>query len=152
MSSSKFVAVFTTYNKIYSLIKTSCKMKKATRIVLMLCFIFSGVLCFAYSKAGTVKKGDGTPIEIIEKSSHGTSDRGNSINPILNGHVLTVVFSANYGQVSIEVATTSGITVECLSVLTPNGVQVYIPNTGNYIVTFAFSDGDEYYGEFTVTD
>ncbi len=41
---------------------------------------------------------------------------------------------------------------ECLSVPTPNGLQVYIPNDGNYIVTFTLSNGDVYAGEFTVTD
>ena len=27
-----------------------------------------------------------------------------------------------------------------------------IPNTGDYIVTFTLPNGDEYYGEFTVTN
>jgi hypothetical protein len=35
---------------------------------------------------------------------------------------------------------------------TPNGYQYYIPNTGDYIVTFTLENGDVYYGEFTVTD
>jgi hypothetical protein len=63
-----------------------------------------------------------------------------------------VIFNENLGQVDVEVATTSGVTVQCLSVLTPNGLQVYIPNAGDYIVTFTLSNGDEYYGEFTITD
>ena len=63
-----------------------------------------------------------------------------------------MVFNENIGQVSVEVATMAGASVQCLSVLTPNGLQVYIPNVGNYIVTFTLSNGDEYYGEFTVTD
>ena len=73
-------------------------------------------------------------------------------DPSINGNVLTVVFSESLGQVAIEVSTASGAQVDCLSVLTPNGLQVYIPNSGNYIVTFTLSDGDEYYGEFTITD
>ena len=63
-----------------------------------------------------------------------------------------MVFNENLGQVSVEVATASGALVQCLSVLTPNGLQVYIPNAGNYIVTFTLSNGDVYAGEFTVTD
>ena len=66
--------------------------------------------------------------------------------------MLTVLFDKNLGQVSVEVATFAGVTVDCLSVLTPNGLQFYIPNVGEYIVTFTLSNGDEYYGEFTVTD
>ena len=127
-------------------------MKKATRIVLMLCFILSGAFGFVRSEAGTIEKGEGIPIGVISKILYGGSDRSSSIIPILNGHMLTVVFNESMGQVSVEVATEAGISVECLSVLTPNGVQVYIPNAGDYVVTFTLSNGDEYYGEFTVTD
>ena len=72
--------------------------------------------------------------------------------PSIYDHVLSVVFNDNLGQVTVDVSTTSGAQIDCLSVLTPNGLQVYIPNVGNYIVTFTLSDGDEYYGEFTITD
>ena len=66
--------------------------------------------------------------------------------------MLTVVFTENLGQVAVEVTTALGGNVECLSITTPNGLQIYIPNTGDYIVTFTLPNGDEYYGEFTVTD
>ena len=118
----------------------------------MLCFIFSGAFCLARNEDRMVEV-KGIPIEIKDSTgSISGSDRGNSIIPTLNGHVLTVVFNENIGQVSVEVTTTAGASVQYLSVLTPNGLQVYIPNAGNYIVTFTLSDGDEYYGEFTVTD
>lgn len=78
--------------------------------------------------------------------------RGSSIQASINSHYLTVVFTENLGQVAIEVSTVSGISVEFTSTPTPNGVQCYIPNTGDYIVTFTLTNGDEYYGEFTVTD
>lgn len=125
-------------------------MKKATKLILMLCLILSGAFCFAYGEAGT--KGDGVSIDVIESSSCTGINRGNSIIPTINGHVLSVAFSENMGQVSVEVATAAGASVQCLSVLTPNGLQVYIPNAGNYVVTFTLSNGDVYYGEFTVTD
>jgi hypothetical protein len=127
-------------------------MYKLKEMVLMLCFILSGALCYANGGARMVKEGDGITIDLIEASACSTPSKGNSIIPTLNGHVLTVVFSENLGQVSVEVATISGASVQCLSVLTPNGLQVYIPNAGNYIVTFTLSNGDGYYGEFTVTD
>ena len=38
------------------------------------------------------------------------------------------------------------------STATPNCVIFYITNTGSYIVTFFLPNGDEYYGEFEVTD
>lgn len=98
------------------------------------------------------EEGDGIPIEVKECTGVSGSDKSGSINPTLSGHVLTVVFNENMGQVSVEVSTAAGASVQCLSVLTPNGLQVYIPNAGNYVVTFTLSNGDVYYGEFTVTD
>lgn len=128
-------------------------MYKLKETILMLCFILSGALCYAHGEAGMEKKGDWPQhIVVKEKATHGGLDKSSAITPTLNDHVLTVVFSENLGQVSVEVATAAGATVECLSVLTPNGLQVYVPNAGNYIVTFTLSNGDEYYGEFTVTD
>ena len=128
-------------------------MYKFKEIILMLCFILSGALCYAYGNAISGKeKGEGFTIDVKEKISYGGLDKSSTIIPTLNGHVLTVVFSENLGQVSMEVATAAGAILQSLSVYTPNGVQVYIPNAGNYIVTFTFSDGDEYYGEFTVTN
>lgn len=127
-------------------------MKKATKMMLMLCFILSGAFCIARGEKTTIEAGEGIRIGLIEAISSSEPSRGNSIIPSINGHVLTVVFNENIGQVSVEVATMAGASVQCLSVLTPNGLQVYIPNVGNYIVTFTLSNGDEYYGEFTVTD
>ena len=78
--------------------------------------------------------------------------KGSSIHASINGHILMVAFSENLGQVQVEVTTASGSTLETFWLHTPNGVQCYIPNTGDYIVTFTLPNGDEYYGEFTVTD
>ena len=127
-------------------------MKKVTTLILMLCLVLSGAYCYACGAARTEKeKGEGS-ILTKQKAHHGGVDKSRSIAPSINGHVLTVVFSENLGQVSVEVATAAGASVQCLSVFTPNGLQVYIPNAGNYIVTFTLPNGDEYYGEFTVTD
>lgn len=129
-------------------------MQKLKEMILMLCFILSGALCYASGAAGMGNgKGEGIPIEI--KDSMGSlsgSEKGETINATLEDHVLTVAFSENLGRVSVEIVTISGASVQCLSVLTPNGLQFYIPFEGDYIVTFILPNGDEYYGEFTVTD
>ncbi len=128
-------------------------MYKLKEMILMLCLILSGALCYAHGEARMEKEqGEGIPIEIKESGSCTGPSRGNSIIPTLNGHMLTVVFTENLGQVAVEVTTALGGAVECLSITTPNGLQIYIPNTGDYIVTFTLPNGDEYYGEFTVTD
>ena len=129
-------------------------MKKATKLILMLCLILSGALSYAHNAVVTKSEKDGRPvsIELTESTGVSSSDKSSSINSIINGHVLTVMFCENMGQVSVEVSTAAGASVQCLSVLTPNGLQVYIPNAGNYVVTFTLSNGDVYSGEFTVTD
>jgi len=88
--------------------------------------------------------------------NHGTetqgAPKGSAIQASINGHLLTVVFTENLGQVAIEVTTASGSTLETFWLQTPNGLQCYIPNAGDYVVTFTLPNGDVYYGEFTVTD
>jgi len=132
-------------------------MYKLVEMMLMLCFILSGALCYAHDEAKMTRlenKNEGHPVSIDLTETTGASglDRSISILPTLDGHILSVVFNENMGQVSVLVATTSGATVESLSVPTPNGIQVYIPNAGNYIVTFSLSNGDVYAGEFMVTN
>ena len=129
-------------------------MQKVTKLVLILCFVLSGAFCYVFGAARTEnEKGrDGTPIEVIEALTYSGLDKSSAIVPILNGHVLFVTFTENLGQVAIEVTTASGAYVECLSTPTPNGVQIYIPQAGDYVITFTLPNGDEYYGEFTVTD
>jgi len=128
-------------------------MKKVTTLVLMLCFILSGALCYANGVARTENKKtneEGISISVKEKASHGGLDKSSTITPTINGHVLTVVFSENLGQVSIEITMSMGGYVQADSCLTPNGIQFYIPLAGDYIVTFTLPNGDEYYGEFEV--
>ena len=125
-------------------------MFKLKQTILMLCLVLSGALCYANTKIE--KDEHPVPIELKESTGVSSSDKSNAIIPFINGHVLVVAFSDNLGQVSVEVATVAGASVQCLSVLTPNGLQVYIPNAGNYIVTITLSNGDVYAGEFTVTD
>lgn len=68
------------------------------------------------------------PIQI--KASHVQGvPKGFTIQASINGHTLTVAFSQNIGQVEVEITTVTGSTVDCLSILTPNGLQSYIPNT-----------------------
>lgn len=128
-------------------------MMNTKKMILILCWILSEVLCYA-SNVDRMEneKGEGIPILVKEITSSEGSDKSGCITPFINGHILTVTFNENFGRVSVEVTTISGISVQCLSVLTPNGVQLYIPNAGDYIVTFTLSNGDAYYGEFTVRD
>ena len=129
-------------------------MKKLTQLVLMLFLILSGAWCYAggAARTGNEKGNEGTPISVIKKTCHSSSEKGMAIHASIDGHYLAVVFTENLGSVAVEITTANGGYVQTDSCLTPNGLQFYIPNTGDYIVNFTLPNGDEYYGEFTVEE
>jgi hypothetical protein len=128
-------------------------MKKTTTLVLMLCLILSGALCYAHSEARTKVKEDGIPIGIKESTgSMSGTDKSGSIIPTIVDHTLTIIFSENIGVVYAEVITDANAPVDAALTITPNSIQFFIPNAGNYIINFTLSNGDEYYGEFMVMD
>ncbi len=90
-------------------------------------------------------------INIKEASIQGFP-KGYAIQANIEGHVLSVVFLENLGQVSVEVVSAMGWEVTTRVTPTPNGVDIYITNTGSYIVYFTLPNGDVYYGEFEVTE
>lgn len=121
---------------------------KIKQFVLLLGLLLPTTWCGAH----TTHLSDGySHITVKEKTVQG-APKGSSIQASINGHTLIVSFTENLGQVEIEIATAAGFSVDCSSTSTPNGLQFYIPFTGDYIVTITLPNGDEYYGEFTVTD
>lgn len=127
-------------------------MFKFKETILMLCLFFSGALCYAHGEVKTTVTKDGIPIELKESACSTSPSKIQSIVASIDGHVLSVVFTQNLGQVTIDVSLVAGGEVETQSTPTPNGVNIYIASTGSYVVTFTLSNGDEYYGEFEVTD
>ena len=125
-------------------------MNKIKRFMLLLGIILPVTFVFANSELSAEK--DGVNPVVINKISNTGNDRSSSILASIDGHTLTIVFTENLGQVSIEVSYASGNEVETTSIYTPSGVIIYIPYSGSYIVTFTLPNGDEYYGEFDVTD
>ena len=95
---------------------------------------------------------DGYSNILIREGSVQGEPRSSSIQASIDGNTLTIVFTENLGQVAIEITTASGTHMDFMSLPTPNGFQFFIMTPGDYIVNFTLSNGDEYYGEFTVTD
>lgn len=114
--------------------------------------LFSLLMLTVWCGANNLGLTDGHSHILIKEGNVQDTPRGNAINASIDGHTLTVVFTENLGQVAVEITTVAGVTVDCSSTTTPNGLQFFIPNAGDYIVTFTLPNGDEYYGEFTVTD
>ena len=116
------------------------------QILLLLGILLPAVWCNATSIY------DGYSAIQVKEANVQHTPKGSSIQASISGHYLIVVFTENLGEVSVEITTDTGGYVQTDSCLTPNGVQFYIPLAGDYIVTFTLPNGDEYYGEFTVTD
>lgn len=128
-------------------------MRSIRSLFLICCLALSAAFCLAQGVAGTENKKEGGNIIVKEKASNQQGgDRSESILASIDGHVLSVVFTENLGQVAIDITTVADAPVDYTFLNTPNGVNFYIPNTGSYVVTFTLPNGDEYYGEFEVTD
>ena len=95
---------------------------------------------------------DGNNQVAIKASSVQGVPRTNSILAYINGHSLTVTFTENLGTVQVEVTTAMGDRVDYTPIWTPDSFTTYIASTGSYVVTITLPNGDEYYGEFEVTD
>lgn len=123
---------------------------KIRSIVLLLGIIISAASGFSNNSLTTRKDGTGTIV--INKSNNNGFYRSSSIIATINGHVLSVVFTENLGQVAIAVTYTDGGTVDTSTIQTPSGANIYIAGTGSFVVRFTMRDGDEYWGEFEITE
>lgn len=125
-------------------------MKSKTIKLLFLCFGL--LLPTIWCGATRTNVYDGVNHITINEGNVQGVPRASSIQASINGHYLIVVFTENLGNVTVEVSRMDGGETQVESTPTPNGVNFYIYETGSYIVTFYLSNGDEYYGEFEVTD
>ncbi len=121
---------------------------KIKQFVLLLGLLSQAVWCNAVGTSII----DGHSHIAIKAANVQGMPKGSTIQASINGHALTVVFAENLGQVDIDLTTASGTPVDCFSIQTPNGVILFIPNPGDYVITFTLPNGDIYYGEFSVTD
>ena len=94
----------------------------------------------------------GNPIVILESNVQSVP-KGSTIQASLDGHWLSVTFTQNIGTLTMELEKVSGpVIFNYSTVPTPDSYQFYLNQTGDYIITFTLANGDEYYGEFTVTN
>ena len=110
------------------------------------------LLTFVICDARGVISNDGYSNIVIKINNVQGVPKDTSIQASINGHLLSVVFFENLGQVTVEVSYAVGGEVETTAMGTPNGVNFYIPTAGSYIIYFTLENGDVYYGEFEVTD
>lgn len=120
--------------------------KKIRHFVLL----FGIVLSTAWCQGSIIF--DGYSLINIKEARVEGEPRSSSIQASIDGHTLSVVFLENLGQVNVAIMTIGGVEAQSESTPTPNGIDFYIPFTGNYLVYFTLPNGDTYYGEFEVTD
>ena len=114
--------------------------------------VFTLFLSTAQNYANCFATDDGNTVIIIREGTAHGFPKTSSIQATIDGHYLTVVFLENLGQVNIVITDAYDNEIRVESTPTPTGVNIYISNTGSYVVTFTLPNGDEYYGEFEVTD
>lgn len=112
------------------------------------------LLMVAVSQAseGLINQTDNVPITVTAGAQHSGDDKSGSMLAYINGHTLTIAFTENLGEVSIEVQNGDGIPVDLSIMDTPTGFMTYIPLAGRYTLIIKLEDGDEYFGEFEVED
>ena len=120
------------------------------RFLLLLTVLF---LPTTWCGANSNSSYDGYSNILIKESQIQGTPKGSTIQASIDGHWLTVTFTQNIGTLAMELEKVSGAVIFNYSAVpTPDTYQFYLNQTGDYIITFTLSNGDEYYGEFTVTD
>ena len=111
------------------------------------------VLSVAWGNAEDIHVIDGHSHIAVKAANVQGAPKGSTIQASIDGHYLSVTFTQNIGNVTMELDMASGpMLFNYPSVQTPDSYQFYLNQTGDYIITFSLSNGDEYYGEFTVTN
>ena len=96
---------------------------------------------------------DGNSSIVVKEAHVSSTPKGSTIQASIDGHWLTVTFTQDIGTLTMELDKVSGPMIFSYpTVVTPDSYQFYLPLTGDYIITFTLANGDEYYGEFTVTN
>lgn len=125
------------------------KFKNLTHILLLLVTMTSALWC----NATTIISTDGYSAIQINDTYVNSTPKGNTIQASIDGHWLSVTFTQDIGTLTMELEKVSGpVIFNYPTVPTPDSYQFYLNQTGDYIITFTLSNGDEYYGEFTVTN
>lgn len=129
-------------------------MKRFIILTILLCLTFSSAYSFTVNSNLTNKgtKEEGIPLELREYGNHNGTDRTPSIQATIEGHYFSIYFNQCIGEVHFELAFASGTIIDSEMLNTPNSVLLYLYSANDYEITITLPNGDEYYGEFTITD
>ena len=131
--------------------KNENTMTKKLTFTLLFALLLQSTLIIE-AKQSSVKEG----VEIIPiySSNHNASqDRLQVITADITSHTLTISIQQNVGIAQIMIKDSNGAMVALDNMISsPNTTCIYISNTGYYRIDIVLSNGDIYYGFFTVYD
>lgn len=124
------------------------KLIKFKRLILLLVLALPAAWCGATINHSI----DGYSAIQIKEMYVSSAPKGSTIQASITGHYLTVTYTQDIGTVTMELDKVNGPNIFGFQTVTPESFGFYLPQTGDYILTFTLSNGDEYYGEFTITN
>ena len=123
-------------------------MKEKTLLILFVLFVFLGTEA---KQKETLEKVD--IISMYNAIYGSTESRDQAITADITSHMLTISIHQNVGIAQIMIRDSNGAMVELGNILTsPETTCIYISECGYYRVDIVLSNGDIYYGYFTVRD
>lgn len=105
-------------------------------------------------EAKSMSTKEGVDVIAVYSAIHNSStDRNLPISVDIMSHTLTVSIHQNVGIAQIMIRDSNGAMVELGNILTsPETTCIYISECGYYRIDIVLSNGDIYYGYFTVYD
>ena len=131
--------------------KNENTMTKKLTFTLLFALLLQSTLIIE-AKQSSVK--EGVEIEkIYTNTLNGSEYRNPPISVDITSHTLTISILQNVGITQIMIRDANGAMVAFDNMMSsPNTTCIYISNTGYYRIDIILSNGDIYYGYFTVYD
>lgn len=123
-------------------------MKEKTLLILFVLFVFLGTEAKQKEMLENVNL-----INKYDNTTNGTELRQSPVTVDITSHTLTISIQQNVGIAHIMVKDSNGAIVEIDHIMSsPNTSCYYISEAGYYRIDIVLSNGDIYYGYFTVYD
>ena len=123
-------------------------MKEKTLLILFVLFAFLGTEAKQKEMLENVNL-----INKYDNTTNGTELRQSPVTVDITSHILTISIQQNVGIAQIMVRDSNGAIVEIDHIMSsPNTSCYYISEAGYYRIDIVLSNGDIYYGYFTVYD
>lgn len=123
-------------------------MKEKTLLILFVLFVFLGTEAKQKEMLENVNL-----INKYDNTTNGTELRQSPVTVDITSHMLTISIQQNVGIAQIMVKDSNGAIVEIDHIMSsPNTSCYYISDAGYYRIDIVLSNGDIYYGYFTVYD